>query len=295
MTYATREVDVPDGRLTVGEWKTGERPVLAIHGVSSTHKLWLWTAAHLRGYELIAPDLRGRGASQGSWPRYGIGVHAEDMLAVLDRFGVERAIVAGMSLGGFVAVRLAASHPERVERLLLVDGGLPVMTAAAFKAMTREQVAGAFRDRFQRIEQTWPTFEAYRDFVVKATMPLLSTDDPLLAENLRYDLEGDEPDLRVRLDGTGMADDAADVFLSDDAERAAQSLTVPTHMLYAEWSSGRGTPPAYTAEYLEPWRSRIPGFKATMLPGTDHAASVMTASSGTAIAAEIDALARVAA
>ena len=294
MTYATREVEVPDGRLTVGQWKTGDRPVLAIHGLSSTHKLWLWTAARLSGYDLLAPDLRGRGASQGVRPRYGIGVHADDMVAVLDQFGVEKAIVAGMSLGGFIAVRLAASHPERVERLLLIDGGLPMMTASAFNAMTREQVAGAFRDRFQRIEQTWPSFEAYRDFVVKATMPLLSTDDPLLAENLRYDLVGDAPDLRVRLDGNGMAEDAADLFLSDDAERAAQSLTMATHMLYAEWSSGRGTPAAYTAEYLQRWRSRIPGFKATMLPGTDHAASVMTASSGAAIAAEIDAMARVA-
>ena len=293
MSYSTREVDVPGGRLTVGEWKTGPHPVLAIHGLSSTHKLWLWTAAQLRGCDLFAPDLRGRGASQGEWPQYGIGVHAADMVAVLDHLGVEKAIVAGMSLGGFIAARLAAEHPERVEGLLLVDGGLPMMTPPAFRAMTRDKVAAAFRDRFQRIEHSWPTLEAYRDFTVKATMPLLSPEDPLLAENLRYDLVGDEPDLRVRLDGAGMAADAADLFLSDGAERAAKSLKVPTHMLYAEWSFGRGSPPGYTAAHLEPWAEDIPGFKAALLPGTDHAATVMTASSGKAIAREIEAFAGV--
>jgi len=61
-------------------------------------------------------------------------------------------------------------------------------------------------------------------------------------------------------------------------------------MLHAQWSTGRDTAPAYTGGYLEPWASRIPAFKATLLPGTDHAATVMTDSSGAAIAAELDLL-----
>ncbi|MFP3381125.1 alpha/beta fold hydrolase, partial [Bacillus sp. SIMBA_069] len=50
----------------------------------------------------------------------------DDLLAVLDRLGVDRATVAGHSMGAFVAVRLAERHPERVDRLVLLDGGLPV-------------------------------------------------------------------------------------------------------------------------------------------------------------------------
>jgi hypothetical protein len=91
----------------------------------------------------------------------------------------------------------------------------------------------------------------------------------------------------VRLDGTAMADDSADVFLSEDAGKAAGSIRAPTTMLYAEWSVGRDSPPAYTAEYLDGWAGRIPGFEATLLPGTDHAAAVMTGSSGAAIAQEL--------
>ena len=291
MTFTTHSVTVPDGRLTVGEWAGGDRPVLAIHGLSSSHKLWLWTAAHLEGCRLVAPDLRGRGASQGLKPHHGIEVHRDDMVAILDHFGIEKTTVVGMSLGGFIAVRLAASHPERVERLLLVDGGVPFMNTAAMRAMTREQVAGVFRDRFGRIERSWPSLEEYRDFFVSATGPLLKKDDPLLEEYLRYDLVGSAPELEVRLDAAAMTDDALDLFLDDRAERAADSIQAPTHMLFAEWATGAGTPPAYRADYLEPWAKKIPSFQATLLPGTDHAATVMQPSSGAAIAGEINALA----
>src|SRR5215472_14747483 len=100
MTFRTQVVSVPDGRLTVGEWAGGDRPVLAMHGLSGTHRLWLWTAARLAGCRLVAPDLRGRGASQGLWPHHGIDVLRDDMVAILDELGIDKATVVGMSLGG---------------------------------------------------------------------------------------------------------------------------------------------------------------------------------------------------
>lgn len=291
MTFARHRLPVKGGTLTVGEWAGGHKPLLAIHGLSSTHKLWLWTVASLNGYHVIAPDLRGRGASQG-FRDYGMELNRDDIVAVLDHFGLDKVAVVGMSLGGFIAADLAAAHPQRVQRLLLVDGGIPFMNAAAFKKLTREKIAASFADRFGRIERPWPSYEEYRDFFLSATAPLLHRDDPVLEEYLRYDLVGAEPELRVQLDGKAMAADSADLYLSGRAEKAARALKSPTHLLFAEWSIGRGSPPGYTAHYLESWAAKIPAFKATLLPGTDHAATVMTDASGAAIAKALDELAK---
>ncbi|HZQ49112.1 MAG TPA: alpha/beta hydrolase [Candidatus Dormibacteraeota bacterium] len=290
MTFATHFVPVRDGKLTVAEWADGKRPLLAIHGLSSTHKLWLWTVASLKGYHVIAPDLRGRGGSQG-FRDYGMRHNRDDMIAVLDHFGLDKVTLLGMSLGGFIAADLAAAHPKRIDRLMLVDGGIPFANAAAMKKMSREQIVGSFADRFGRIERPWPSYEAYRDFFLGATGPLLDRDDPLLEEYLRYDLVGAEPELRVRLDGAAMAADSADLYLDGRADEAAAKVKAPTRLLYAQWSIGRDSPPGYTGEYLQPWLPRIRAFKATLLPGTDHAATVMSDASGQAIARELDILA----
>ena len=287
MEYSSLDVPVPGGRLAVGEWRGGDEPILAVHGLSSTHRLWSWTAGHLSAVRLIAPDLRGRGASQGLGSGYGLETHRDDLLRVLDHLEIDRATVIGMSLGGFISVMLAAAAPDRVSRLLLVDGGFPMAGAAAFANLTREQLAGVFRDRLDRLGRDWVSLEEYRDFFIANTAPLLDPDDPVLRDYLAYDLVGEAPRLRVRMDAQAIADDSADLFLGMSATAAAESLSVPTRMLFAQWSVGRDSAPGYTARVLEPWAKRVPGFQATLLPGTDHAATVMTDASGAAIAAEL--------
>jgi pimeloyl-ACP methyl ester carboxylesterase len=78
---------------------------------------------------VLAPDLRGRGASAGLPGPYGFAAHMADLLAVLDDAGVERAVLAGHSLGAYLATGLAAAHPERICGVVLIDGGLAVPSA----------------------------------------------------------------------------------------------------------------------------------------------------------------------
>ncbi|MDQ6731816.1 MAG: alpha/beta hydrolase [Actinomycetota bacterium] len=73
---------------------------------------------------LAAVDRRGRGDSGELPPPFGIDAHVRDMVAVLDALELERALVVGHSLGAYIAAALAATHPERVTGLVLVDGGL---------------------------------------------------------------------------------------------------------------------------------------------------------------------------
>lgn len=77
------------------------------------------------GWDVVAPDLRGFGGSaygpDGPDEAPSLAVLARDVLAVLDRLGVRAAVIAGVSLGGYVAMEVLRTAPERVAALVLVD------------------------------------------------------------------------------------------------------------------------------------------------------------------------------
>jgi len=96
-------------------------PVLFLHGYTSTIALWQYQVpAFSPDYRLIRMDLRGHGESEGTaMYGYSFAALAGDALAVLDREGIERAVIAGHSMGGIVAQELLARHPDRVSAAVL--------------------------------------------------------------------------------------------------------------------------------------------------------------------------------
>jgi pimeloyl-ACP methyl ester carboxylesterase len=103
-------------------------PLLLVHGLGYCRAGWGPAAALLRErFRVIRFDNRGVGDSDAPRGPYSVGAMTGDALAVLDAAGVARANVLGVSLGGLVAQTLAASEPERVDRLVLVgstQGGI---------------------------------------------------------------------------------------------------------------------------------------------------------------------------
>src|SRR5947209_8593452 len=98
------DLEVSGGRL--GAFRLGaERPdaplVIAVHGITANSRAWLPVARAL-GAEanVVAFDLRGRGASNALPPPHGIAAHTADLLAVLDHLEAGRVVLAGHSLGG---------------------------------------------------------------------------------------------------------------------------------------------------------------------------------------------------
>lgn len=86
-------------------------------------------AALARDHRVLAFDNRGTGRSSRVERAFSLRDLADDAVALLDSLGIERAHVAGISMGGMIAQRVAAQHPDRVERLVLVSthvGGLRV-------------------------------------------------------------------------------------------------------------------------------------------------------------------------
>jgi pimeloyl-ACP methyl ester carboxylesterase len=102
-------------------------PLLLIHGAGASH---LDYPAQLRRLNSIAPDLPGHGKSAGSGRRT-ISDYAADMVALLDALHIEKAIVAGHSMGGAIALTMALDFPMRVQGLVLfaTAAKLPVSEA----------------------------------------------------------------------------------------------------------------------------------------------------------------------
>jgi pimeloyl-ACP methyl ester carboxylesterase len=102
-----------------------------LHGYSDNSRSWSLVLPHLGDRRIVALDLRGHGGSAAPACCYGIDSLVHDLEGALDALGIERADIAGHSLGSITAAVFAARHPDRVDRLVLVGTGLSVPPAAA--------------------------------------------------------------------------------------------------------------------------------------------------------------------
>src|ERR1700724_4034034 len=119
-------VPVHDGDLRVLLWGTGKRVAVAVHGITAAGMAWEAVALSMPSdWTLAAPDLRGRGHSRDLPGPYGLDRHASDVVAVLRHFG-GRPVLAGHSMGAYVALLARDANPALSRRLVLVDGGLPL-------------------------------------------------------------------------------------------------------------------------------------------------------------------------
>jgi pimeloyl-ACP methyl ester carboxylesterase len=120
---------VPDFRLdTAGVTLAGEEagegtPVVLLHGLTATRRYVVMGSRSLErsGHRVVAYDARGHGASTGPGDpdAYDYDDLVEDLRAVMDDRGIDRAVLVGASMGAHTAVRMALDHPERVAGLVI--------------------------------------------------------------------------------------------------------------------------------------------------------------------------------
>jgi len=119
------------------EYGAGERPIVLVHGLLMNRGMFarLGPALAERGNRAICVDLLGHGRSDqpDDLRLYSMPLFAEQVVALLDHLGLERAVVGGTSLGANVALELAVRHPERVEGLFIempvLDNALAAVAA----------------------------------------------------------------------------------------------------------------------------------------------------------------------
>ncbi|HEV3033258.1 MAG TPA: alpha/beta hydrolase [Solirubrobacteraceae bacterium] len=126
MPDAAREFTVlgDDGVALSGEESGGAGPVVLLHGLTATRRYVVMgsTALQRAGHRVISYDARGHGRSAPAADSgdYGYERLTQDLASVLDDRGVERALLAGASMGAHTAVRYALEHPEGVAALAII-------------------------------------------------------------------------------------------------------------------------------------------------------------------------------
>ena len=97
-------------------------PLVLLHGFPLDHHLWDDIAPLLEDrFDLILPDLRGFGESTTVDAPYSMDDYAADIAGLLDQLSIQKAVIAGNSMGGYVALAFARLYPERVSGLALIS------------------------------------------------------------------------------------------------------------------------------------------------------------------------------
>jgi len=126
MRASCKDIDVAWFEVGHGE------PLVLIHGLADDHRAWRRALPGLMlGHRVLLYDLRGHGGTSLGLPDGTLRQLGLDLVALLDSAGIDRAHVAGFSLGGTIAMRVAIDHPERVRGLVLVATSSRVGRAAA--------------------------------------------------------------------------------------------------------------------------------------------------------------------
>jgi len=229
-------------------------PVVLLHGFPHDRSLWtqqrLALASRVR---CLVPDLRGFGESSAQAP-FTMDQYADDVVALLDRLEVPRAVIGGLSMGGYVAMAMWRRHPHRVAGLVLCDTKATADTEDGRRARDdamraiRSDGTAAFAER-QLAKMVGATTRARRPEIVDLMRTMMARQSPAAMIGALEALR-DRPDSRQTL-GT---------------------ITVPTLVIVGE--EDELTPPSDARVMLE------------LLPASTNARLELIASAGHAACVE---------
>ncbi len=230
-------VPVPGGSINV--WHRPAAPdsptVVLIHGLTGTSRWWGRVIDALpEEMGVIAHDVRGRGGSSEAPPPFDLSTAAEDITRSLDHFGIERAVVAGYSMGAWIVSLFAQQQPERIERLILVDGGVPMPFDAELGA--DRFIDAVVGPSLARLELTFANQDEFIDYW-KSHPALTGYWDDAMTTPLTFELIDTADGYRVRINPDAVRECARQITVDTTTNNAAAEVQVPTHLIVVE----RGT------------------------------------------------------
>lgn len=157
-------------RLHYLDWgNEGAPPLILLHGGRDHAHNWDWVARALRDdYRIIAPDLRGHGDSDWSPDAsYSLVAHAQDLAELIDQLGIAPLSIVAHSLGGIVTMRYAALYPEKVRKIVAIEGlGAPVSMMAQMDTIPPHERQRRWIDELRAIGERKPRRYATLDDAV---------------------------------------------------------------------------------------------------------------------------------
>jgi pimeloyl-ACP methyl ester carboxylesterase len=272
------DVPVEGGELAAYRWAGGEQVVVAAHGITSNHRSWGIVAAALDGAAtLVAPDLRGRGRSNALPGPYTIERHADDLAAVIEATGADQVVVAGHSMGGFVALSLAERHPDSVKAVVLVDGGPPLAVPSGVGV--DEALAATLGPSMRRLDMTFPDRGAYRAFWQQHPAFSGIWSDEVDA-HIQHDLIGEPPEMRSSCVKDAVIENGHEILEDEGIRTLTERVEQPARMLWAP----RGMVDDPTGLYDE---RRVASLENELVPDTNHFSILLGAPGAKRVAAAI--------
>ena len=284
-SYRSISAAVDGGQLYGGEWNpSGAATVVAVHGITANHRTFALLAEALPRHRLLAPDLRGRGAS-GTLPGpWGIDRHAEDVAALITASAPGPVMLVGHSMGGFVAAALVRRFPDLVSGLVLIDGGLPFRPPLGIDV--DQAIELTLGPALQRLQRTFPSREAYRRFW-QAHPALRESWSEAIADYVDYDLVGSPPELRSSVSSQAVFQDARDQFQDPDTADVLGGFSGQARLLVVSRGLLDQPPGLYPQEELVRWRSRVPSLTIDEVPQLNHYTIMLHPSGAARVAASV--------
>lgn len=236
----TKTISVGEKILAYTDQGSGPAVVI-VHGVGGHKEDWAGVAAALAANRRVfAIDMLGFGESSKNGEDLSMSVQAEALLALFDQHGIDKVALIGNSVGGWVTATFAATYPDRVEKLVLID-------AAGFKAMFEGEPPVNFDPNDAE------EMQKLIDFTING--PIAKT--PGLAEQAFAAYVGSGEKAITQTWGQSL-------FMSARLEELLPKITAPTLIL---WGADDRLFPSVLADVFA---GMIPGAESMLIPDAGH-------------------------
>ena len=266
------------GEVELAIWRAGEGPdpIICLHGITAQHRAFNAVARYLEASRgPVGVDLRGRGDSDKPESGYSLEAHAADVVRVLDHLGLESAVLAGHSMGAFVALKTALLFPDRVRAIVLLDGGWPRVESPP-RDMTEEekQEAAALEEglarAFQRLDMTFESPEAYLDFWFPDQNLKMEDLPPDLADYYHYDLGDVEGGYNPKASRAAAEEDSPSVSSTSPTAEEMSGVGCPVALVRASQGFFPGSDPLISDEVRDVMAGALDIRTEIVLEGANH-------------------------
>ena len=243
-------------------WEGRGKQILSVHGITANSRFWDCLASALSPHhKVIAMDLRGRGLSDKPPTGYSIENHCKDIVALMNDQDLKQPVLMGHSLGAFISLVFAAQNPEKIDRLILVDGGGKLSKAQMAK------VFAGIKPSLDRLGKVFPSFKAYLSQMKQA--PYLKPWNSYMETYFRYEVEKVKRGVRSRVHPEHINEEAKNLGKVDSRE-FYKKVKVPTLILRATKGMLAEDDLLLPEDVVERMAREIPNARRVDVQGANH-------------------------
>jgi pimeloyl-ACP methyl ester carboxylesterase len=184
-------IPVSDFHLSYDEAGEGVVPIIFLHGFPFDKNMWQGQLDFLKdSYRIILCDIRGFGKSTDEKSTLSMDLFADDLIAFMDALNIEKAVVCGLSMGGFISLNAIERFPERFVGLILCDtqciADSPEVKAKRYKTIDEINANGAsgFNERFIKSVFSKHSLENKKGLVDQLSAVVFANNDHIIKQGL---------------------------------------------------------------------------------------------------------------